>query len=426
MSKKNSSVGKSTKNLILDAAFSFYEETMVKDFSMNELAEKVGLSKPAIYRHYKNKDTILEAMKKYFFDLIAEKLTEFNENGKDLSDKEISEKIVKSIIVFFVENPHLINYFIYQTTLDSNFLNMMENEFFSRGIGSEFKGQRGSKIEIYYRAHDYFFGISILFFIKVREKNLKLGTKMKDAEYFANHLYNFLISGFKGNSKPGEIFYPVKISDERQAELDKICLVKPEYLPNEDKIFKAIASVIRKFTVNGVTIERIASELGMAKSSLYFYFDNKNQMIYSLVNKEINFLTTLCVENSAEAKNLSEHIYITLLTEINFFLIRPSVISICGWLIQTSTENSIEENKEKPEVNSHWEKTLGEFTQRLDLGFKMIPDVVKLWLGILPVAVTVLKSQNNFDNKKIIEAVKYIFGFVQNGIDVEKNLEEVK
>lgn len=423
MSAKISQSGTSTKNLILEAAFSFYENTMVKDFSMNELAEKVGLSKPAIYRHYKNKDAILEAMRQYFFDLIAEKITEFN--GKNFSDKEIGEKIIKSIVAFFVENPQLINYFIYQTTLDSKFLASMENEFRSRGFGEKFQIPRDSKNEVYYRAHDYFFGISILFFIKGREKTLKNSQnpkEIKDAKYFADHLYEFLTSGFRGFSKPGEIFYPVEISDERKAELEKICLVKPDYLPEEDKIFKAIASVIRKFTVNGVTIERIAGELGMAKSSLYFYFDNKNQMIYSLVHKEINFLSTLCNENSAEAKNLSEFIYIMMLTEINFFLLRSSLLSICGWLIQTSTENSLEEekDKDKPDVNSRWEEKLGGFAEKIDLGFKMVPEAVKFWIGILPVAVTVLKTQDDFDDEKIIRTVKYIFGFVQNGIPVEK------
>lgn len=398
---------------------------------MNELAEKVGLSKPAIYRHYKNKDAILAAMREYFFDLIAEKLTEFNKNKKDSAENEVGEKIIKSIVAFFVENPQLINYFIYQTTLDSKFLYSMEDEFFSRGFGKEFQFPRNSKSEVYYRAHDYFFGISILFFIKVREKMLKKSPnpeKIKGADYFANHLYEFLISGFKGLSKPDEVFYPTEISDERKAELEKICLVKPDYLPEEDKIFKAIASVIRKFTVNGVTIERIANELGMAKSSLYFYFDNKNQMIYSLVHKEINFLSTLCIENSAEAKNLSEFIYIMMLTEINFFLIRSSLLSICGWLIQTSTETSLEEEKgkEKPEWNSRWEKTLGDFAKRIDLGFELVPETMQFWIGILPVAVTVLKSQNDFDDEKIIKTVKYIFGFVQNGIPVEKNLEEAK
>ena len=51
---------KPTKELILDAAFSFLEQPRYTSFSMNELAEKVGITKPAIYRHFKNKEVLLD------------------------------------------------------------------------------------------------------------------------------------------------------------------------------------------------------------------------------------------------------------------------------------------------------------------------------------------------------------------------------
>lgn len=419
MTKLNSSEGKSTKILILEAAFSFYENAMSKDFSMSELAQKVGLSKPAIYRHFKNKDAVIESMKTYFFDLVASKINEFNADKKN-PDEDVDKEIVKSIVVFFVENPQLINYFICQVSLDSNFLSLMQSELLKRGTGETFNFPRSTENEIYARAHDYFIGISILFYIKVREKSLQKGEEAKDADYFAEHLYDFLKKGFRGFSNPGDDFYPAEISDERFSELDEICEIKSDYLPEEDKILKALASVIKKYTVNGVTIERIAGELGMAKSSLYFYFENKNQMLFSLVKKEISFLAAIGTENTAEAKNLSEYIYITMLTEINFFLIRSSLLSICGWLLQTSTEDSFSEEDDKPEINSFWAKKIGGLMEKIDLGFKTEPDVLKFWIGILPVAVTILKSQNDFDDEKIVKAVKYIFSFVQNGSEYKK------
>ena len=54
---------KSTKQLILEAAFSFYRRPWDQEFSMSQLAAKVGISKTAIYRHFKNREAVLEAMK---------------------------------------------------------------------------------------------------------------------------------------------------------------------------------------------------------------------------------------------------------------------------------------------------------------------------------------------------------------------------
>lgn len=424
MEKKQSVNGKSTKSLILEAAFSFYQKTMTKDFSMNELAQKVGLSKPAIYRHFKNKADVLEAMKTYFFDLIASKLTGYNGREKDFSAEELGKQILKAITVFFVENPQFINYFIYQVTFDPDFLLVMQRALLERGVFKEVDFFREADDDVYFFAHDYFFGISILFFIKLREQQINEGKTVKNADYFAERLYNFLIGGLRGKSESGDFFYPVKIQEGRIKELDSLCTVKPEYLPEENKIFTALAKVIRKYTVNGVTIERIAGELGMAKSSLYFYFENKNQMILSLVQKELSFLAILCRENSVEAKNLSEYIYISMMTEINFFLKRTSILTICGWLIQTSADDQARSRDEDPDSNPLWDKHLEKILGRIDLGFEISSSIIRFWIGILPVAISILKLQNGFTDEKIIKAVKYIFGFVEDGISVSKPNEK--
>ena len=39
---------KNTKELILETSFSFYKTLTSREFSLNKLAEKVGISKPAI------------------------------------------------------------------------------------------------------------------------------------------------------------------------------------------------------------------------------------------------------------------------------------------------------------------------------------------------------------------------------------------
>lgn len=423
MSAKLFQDGTSTKDLILKTAFSFYEETMAKDFSMNELAQKVGLSKPAIYRHFKNKEAVLFAMRSYLFDLVAEKMNEA-QLEKNIPCEERKKNLMVSLVVLFADNPQLVNYFICQVTQNSHFLLTMQKELFARGVHEDLDFYHKTENEVFYRAHDYFFGISILFFIKVREKKIKKLGKVKDSYYFASNLYNFLHLGIRGFTKPGDIFYPVEISKERMSELDKICLVKPEYLPEDNKILTAIAKVIKKFTVNGVTIERIAKELGMAKSSLYFYFENKNQMIYSLVEREITFLETLCRENCAESKNLSEFIYISMFTEISFFLMRPALLSICGWLMQTSTDEPFNKNHDKQNENPVWDKCLEKFIKNIDFGFDLNSEILRAWIGVLPVAITVLKSQNGFSDEKIMKAVKYIFNFVENGISAEKKFKE--
>ncbi|MCK5674296.1 MAG: helix-turn-helix transcriptional regulator, partial [Spirochaetales bacterium] len=52
--------------LIIDTAFKVWGEDSFYNTSLSTLAEAMGLTKPAIYRYFKNKDAILQAMKNDF------------------------------------------------------------------------------------------------------------------------------------------------------------------------------------------------------------------------------------------------------------------------------------------------------------------------------------------------------------------------
>lgn len=405
---------KSTKELILEAAFSFYIKPYIRDFSMSELAAKVGLSKPAIYRHFKNKAELLKEMQNRFFSLVAQVLKSAQED----SEKDAGgEKYLESLIAFFAENIQYINYFICEVTVEHDFFDLMDRNLALCGVMKKMEDIIDLKDEVYSRARSSFVGISILFFIKVRKDAEARKENVSDVEQFASSVVEFLRKGLRGFSREGEDAWPSEISRERILELERLCSIKNLGLPEESKIFRAIASVIRKFSTGGVTVERIANELGMAKSTFYFYFENKNQMIFSLVKKEVSLLFTICQENMAEARNFSELVYINLMTEINFFLERSSMLSICGWLLQTSNENEfVRSDDEEFEQNSKWSKALKDVAPRLEFGFKIVPDILRFWIGSLPVAATVLKFYANFNDEQIVQTVKYLFGFVENGV----------
>ncbi len=405
---------KSTKELILEAAFSFYIKPYIRDFSMSELAAKVGLSKPAIYRHFKNKAELLKEMQNRFFSLVAQVLKSAQE---DLEKDAGGEKYLESLIAFFAENIQYINYFICEVTVEHDFFDLMDRNLAQCGVMKKMEDIIDLKDEVYSRARSSFVGISIFFFIKVRKDAEARKENVSNVEQFASSVVEFLRKGLRGFSREGEAAWPSEISRERILELERLCSIKNLGLPEESKIFKAIASVIRKFSTGGVTVERIANELGMAKSTLYFYFENKNQMIFSLVKKEVSLLFTICQENMAEARNFSELVYINLMTEINFFLERSSMLSICGWLLQTSNENGVvRSDDEEFEQNSKWSKALKDVVPRLGFGFKIVPDILRFWIGSLPVAATVLKFYANFNDEQIVQTVKYLFGFVENGV----------
>ena len=74
-----------TRDKIIDAAFSFYRKPVFTNISLSQIAQKVGISKAAIFKHFPRKESIRQAMNARMFDGIAEvvrRMLECYQNGK--------------------------------------------------------------------------------------------------------------------------------------------------------------------------------------------------------------------------------------------------------------------------------------------------------------------------------------------------------
>jgi len=413
---------KSTKELILDTAFSFLEEPGYSSFSMNELAAKVGVTKPAIYRHFNGKDALLDAMEDRVIDNLSFYLKDIgNEN------LELVEKSLKNLIEYFIENPTHINYLIAQMSSNQNYEEKMLSKLYERKIpfvmekmrvsgNSDYLYNFKNDIEIFVR--HVFSGMTIFFFVKVQERLRLDGGLNATPENFAEKIVRLMLSGIRGTTKDSDALYPEEISKERQEELTKFCKIDAKTFPEENRIFTALAKTIEKYKIPGVTVERIANELGMAKSSLYEYFDNKNQMIRTLIGKELNLLQTIVNENSVEAKNFTEYIVIVLSSELEYFMKRPSIIPICGWLLMTRENFSKEksENCENEFEFSPWESRFPDRVTAPDLGFPYKPDVLTGWIKCLPISFLVEAKGKNLTEEKRMEGFMLMINYILNGI----------
>lgn len=412
---------KLTKETILDAAFSFLEEPKFSAFSMNALASKLNVTKPAIYRHFTNKEAVFEAMENRVIENLSVFLKEINpENTADPKSK----KALASAIEYFINNPTHINYLIAQLSSNPNYEEHMFKKMSELKIPFVLEGGGFSYLESFSSnianlSRHVFSGMTIFYFVKLREEASKRGQISETSLDFGEKLVKIIFSGLSGTTPKENTLHPLKISDERKKELFELCKIPEDLFPKENKIFTALASVIEKYKIPGVTVERIAEELGMAKSSLYEYFDNKNEMIKCLINKELQILQTIIIENSAEARNFTEYIYILMASELEYFTHRPSIIPICGWLLMNNGEVA-DEDCEKYESEgdySTWEKNLPQFTKIPDLGFEYPSNLVTGWIKCLPVAFLVHTKGKNLTEEKSMKGFMLMIDYILYGIN---------
>lgn len=396
---------------------------------MNELAAKVGITKPAIYRHFKSKEVLLDAMENRIVDDMAYLL-------KDIATKDLetSKKSLAGLIKYFIENPSHINYYIAQMSQNANYEEHLFKKLTERQVS--FLGQLADKdsylsafrSDMRLFAKHIFSGMSLFYFVKLQEKLRQEGKCVPSPQEYAEKVVNLLVYGLLECTDESSPVHPQEISPERRQEIICLCKIPENSFPAENKIFKALASVIEKHKMKGVTVERIADELGMAKSSLYEYFDNKNHMIKSLVNKEISLLQTIANENTAEAGNFTEYLLIQMYSELEYFSHRPEIIPICGWLLMSANDSfdgmQNQDMEDCDEVNNVWEKRLPSLINSPDLGYSYSPRVITTWAGVLPVAFLVESKGKNLSEKKFMEGFNFMIDYIFNGI--KSPLEELQ
>ena len=106
-----------TKEKILECAFKLYEKPRMSEISLGEIAAEAGISKTAIFRHYKNKDDLMEKMRERFFEAFAMMISELDDSRKPYNLKGV-EKAVRCVFDFCDRYPNYLTYFLQMSSSD--------------------------------------------------------------------------------------------------------------------------------------------------------------------------------------------------------------------------------------------------------------------------------------------------------------------
>lgn len=371
-----------TKQAIIDAAFSFYETPNFTRWSLGEVAKKVGISKAAVFRHFKNKDDLVFEMRRSLFNSIGE-IDLYLMNGFE----------VGKVLEYCVKNPQYMNYLLEEFLATPDF----ERDFYKAMDIDESKVWDENGHLRPERRKKYMRGVyavaSFFFFIQSRNK-------LANAEVFWEFMKNGASSFLKTRNVDPEI------SEERLSELDTLCVLDESEFAEENKFVIALSKILEKEHIGDVTIEKIANELGIAKSSLYSHFASKRDFFLDLITTEKRIFYKCLERNYAFIKKDAEFLYVQLVTTINFLIMRTSTLSLFGWL---RSENKYIEEDELEEIkriigdeNSMYSETVETFAQ---------------FVCCIAITILIKARDHKFSKTDLQEVVRMIFGYFIHGID---------
>ena len=413
-----------TKDKIIDATLSFYDKLVFQRVPLSKIAKRAGISKPAIYRHFKSRDELENAV----FDTIVVDLVSYVKEHS--GDKDPYEKhgllTLDDPISAFCKKKRYFYYVISNTSTNFNL-----DEFFlflkKKGVKSLGKvfADDGSVVDFGAYKKVVYISATFLFFQGARDKTLadkgEEDTDEKIQDY-AQKLSHFILDGGLSHDLAG-------IDDERLFALNALCRRSAAAFPldetKSDVFFHAVAQAVSQKGFAGVTVEDIAERIGLAKSTLYEKFTSKTDLIRNLIIEECVKLFSMMRENMMLAKSPAESVFILMASEFEFFLRDSDFMYVLRWLQMQNTDDEIAREDvfiEREEIRDFDTFLYNSdiITQKIDLGQPEIGNKALLaWVFYMPVFVMALAVTHGFSTENYHETLKGLFWFMERGINYE-------
>jgi AcrR family transcriptional regulator len=95
----------------------------------------------------------------------------------------------------------------------------------------------------------------------------------------------------------------------------------------QERIKQKADELFRRYGIRSVTMDEIATQLGMSKKTIYQYYSDKDQLVDAVAIEEIKFSQDSCLRDAAGAANAIEEIFKVMeFVEVMFRNMNPSML----------------------------------------------------------------------------------------------------
>ncbi|GEM_PF-2452382 len=338
---------KLTPQLITSAAFIAWGKTFFTEKSLSAVARELEITKPALYRHFRNKAALEEALIQEFSDAYGASV--LDRIPASFSTRSDFVPVFATLVhEFFRANPYFYAFMVHQvlrfhapagealgTLWDRQYRLIREI------LGTTPDGRLTSPEDLDDMVR-YVINATAFW----TSRSLRLHTSMQNG-----------VTVFDPAGVPDDEEHSRRTIDEAvvtiltgcvhkpltRSELDlveQVAWIHPEDMLEPDRIITAIEAVVLEVGYPEATIERIAARLGMTKSSLYFYFRNKDDMLGSMVRREQQHFLRLVRQRFQVLPSPEQRLYSLFVMNASYSLNHPSWSTVQSWLQHNRIEFS--------------------------------------------------------------------------------------
>lgn len=370
---------RNTKLEIIESAIKLKADNPLDNPSLQDIVTSIGISKAAVYRHFKNKqelddeiDSVLNEDAARFFEIA-------NQNPKDIAP------ILILLANYCVKKNHHMRVL---------FIKVMKNAVLRSKFCQLFtgKGYREDTIATIFMA--------TLFGIHVEDLRItKKDVKENEIEKIVSHIITCLDNGI------------LEFNDIDKNKIHKIfmnSIPKDEDI-KEDKYLNALSDLIVKSGISSITIKNIALTLGQAESTLYSKFTTKEEMIRYTARKELKNLLLPLQKKMEEYDESSEKLIAMFSFISNYIALSPELTSYILLLC-------IPRNQEKEHfiVEDFYNMISCIPIQDIHVKYDSNIEHLKFWCFALAVVLGITTRQQTLKDRK--DSIFSILDYIRNGI----------
>jgi len=364
------------------------------------LANSIGVSKTALYRHFESKAEIEDAMNEELYAEIKSKIESLSFDIKKPVDRR---NLRRTITLFLREHQGylflLMDHFFSDDNYAASLFERLAREspestgFMSSISSMSFEGQKQMLISILKN------WISILL----------ASFRIEGLDSNQERLLDVLENGIPRLEMPDE---------KRIKELEALSNIESAELRESNRLFGAIAASIHQYGVQDTTIETIAEKMGTAKSSLYFYGKNKDAMLKDLIKSETETILGLCAKRADSGKTLAEQIFILMMVHANYLLMKPDIIPVFNWIRAETIKRKTVPPGDRPDMARLLESyRIGElYSDGNDKTDKMMyAEMTISWASVLSTSCIIFGKKQGLDNASLRKNIYIMFESMMKG-----------
>ena len=319
---------------IIAAAFRVWGREAYKKMSLTDVAAELGVTKPALYRHFKDKDQLLASMHTAFFDRYAEALKAAFPAGLSGTSGSVPMilQLLGSLSDFFGARPGDLAFMFARIMRFQDVEKVFASELAARGVTADLQAvTTGPGHNLVQMAVGSCFFMVALFHLDRLYRKVHKPADQDELAALKASIQNLAAYGLGQNhlragtaaTRSPEIEYKAL---EAKARLSRQETAAP------DGLLPAVAAVVAEVGSWNASMDMVAKRSGLSKSGLYSHFKSKEDMLLRLFSAEFERISETLAKRLDGTDQAAERLYLAMATAAEYLLARPDILIALDWL----------------------------------------------------------------------------------------------